>query len=705
MMSRIVASLFAAVAFLYLASTARAACDLDVANAPSITMAQLEANIEEELACLDAAIGAGVSDGDKGDITVSSSGSVYNIDAGVIGATEIATDGVSADELNATGVESELEAVIDLSELQGDLALGTQSSGNFVGTVADGTGIDGTASGEGATYTPTLDLTEVSSGTWGAGSFTAFTFDAGAVDPVFTFGSGTLTFSGLAQINLDDEGEFRFFEEDAGGANYKGFKAPAAVTANTTCTFEDDANFIPDSCVGDGTDSAFADGDKGDITVSSSGTVLDIDSGVVGTAEIATDGVDSAEIAANAVANSEMADNAIANAEMADNAVGNAEMADNAVGNAEMADNAVGQAEVADDAIGINELDLVDGDVPDNGDCVTYSTDSGGSYKAIPCPGAGGGISNVSEDVDPELGGALDTAGFAIEFGNNQTDTSMVRSAAGIVSVEGVDLVTLSATQTLTNKSIVATQITAGALNIGNNAATVGTVEMANGTANTLSASSGDLSIEGNALYRAGGTDVAVADGGTGVSSLTAYAPLFGGTTSTGAVQSGTVGTAGQVLTSNGAGALPTFQAPAGSWTLVNKGSDTTRNTNTTTSADPTLQFSLAASTTYAIRCTIKYTTPDAADLKVGLSGPASPTEVYGAWMGSATTVATSGYAAYPTNIAVTQGSDGMRMLLTELVVENGANTNTFSFDWAQNTSNAGPTTVKAGSYCEYRTY
>lgn len=62
-------------------------------------------------------------------------------------------------------------------------------------------------------------------------------------------------------------------------------------------------------------------------------------------------------------------------------------------------------------------------------------------------------------------------------------------------------------------------------------------------------------------------TGLPVAGGGSGVSSLTAYAPIFGGTTSTGAVQSGTVGTAGQVLTSNGAGALPTFQAPASSST------------------------------------------------------------------------------------------------------------------------------------------
>ena len=55
-----------------------------------------------------------------------------------------------------------------------------------------------------------------------------------------------------------------------------------------------------------------------------------------------------------------------------------------------------------------------------------------------------------------------------------------------------------------------------------------------------------------------------VANGGTGATSQTAYAVLCGGTTSTGAYQSiASVGTSGQVLTSNGAGALPTFQSPA----------------------------------------------------------------------------------------------------------------------------------------------
>ena len=58
---------------------------------------------------------------------------------------------------------------------------------------------------------------------------------------------------------------------------------------------------------------------------------------------------------------------------------------------------------------------------------------------------------------------------------------------------------------------------------------------------------------------------LAVANGGTGATSATAYAVQCGGTTSTGAYQSvASVGTSGQVLTSNGAGALPTFQAAAG---------------------------------------------------------------------------------------------------------------------------------------------
>jgi hypothetical protein len=69
------------------------------------------------------------------------------------------------------------------------------------------------------------------------------------------------------------------------------------------------------------------------------------------------------------------------------------------------------------------------------------------------------------------------------------------------------------------------------------------------------------VTIGGAYAYRAGGTDVPVADGGTGLSSATAYAVLCGGTTSTGNFQSiASVGTTGALLTSNGASALPTMK-------------------------------------------------------------------------------------------------------------------------------------------------
>lgn len=99
------------------------------------------------------------------------------------------------------------------------------------------------------------------------------------------------------------------------------------------------------------------------------------------------------------------------------------------------------------------------------------------------------------------------------------------------------------------------------------------------------------------AVYAPGGIDVVVADGGTGVSSLTAYALLAGGTTSTGPVQSlAGLGSATQVLTSNGAGALPTFQAiPAQGWAAL--------GTITTTSGSSQALSGLTLTSYKFLRC------------------------------------------------------------------------------------------------------
>ena len=65
---------------------------------------------------------------------------------------------------------------------------------------------------------------------------------------------------------------------------------------------------------------------------------------------------------------------------------------------------------------------------------------------------------------------------------------------------------------------------------------------------------------------------VGVSQGGTGAAATTAYAVLCGGTTSISALQPiAGIGTSGQVLTSNGAGALPTFQSISSAVKTVKK--------------------------------------------------------------------------------------------------------------------------------------
>ena len=101
-------------------------------------------------------------------------------------------------------------------------------------------------------------------------------------------------------------------------------------------------------------------------------------------------------------------------------------------------------------------------------------------------------------------------------------------------------------------------------------------------------ASSGVMSVEGKSVYMAGGTDVAVADGGTGAGTATAgfdaLSPMttagdimYGGSSGTGTRLAAS--TDGHVLTATGAGSAPAWEAipaisasdmPAGSVVQVN---------------------------------------------------------------------------------------------------------------------------------------
>lgn len=109
------------------------------------------------------------------------------------------------------------------------------------------------------------------------------------------------------------------------------------------------------------------------------------------------------------------------------------------------------------------------------------------------------------------------------------------------------DFATIAGTETLTNKTLTTP--------------TIGSFANANHN-HTASASGGQLTDA--ALSSA----VGVAKGGTGNTTFTAYSIIAAGTTATGTFQNVVgVGTSGQVLTSNGASQLPSWQGAPGGWT------------------------------------------------------------------------------------------------------------------------------------------
>lgn len=148
-----------------------------------------------------------------------------------------------------------------------------------------------------------------------------------------------------------------------------------------------------------------------------------------------------------------------------------------------------------------------------------------------------GFMTDLVDDTTPQLGGNLDINGNTTILSGADTLISFNPQASAVNYME------------FSNSP------TANSVNIN----AMGSD--ANISVNIVPKGSGSVLLNGQAPYQPGGLDVAVPDGGSGRSSSTAFAVICGGTTSTAAHQSvASVGTAGQALVSNGAGALPSFQ-------------------------------------------------------------------------------------------------------------------------------------------------
>ncbi len=109
-----------------------------------------------------------------------------------------------------------------------------------------------------------------------------------------------------------------------------------------------------------------------------------------------------------------------------------------------------------------------------------------------------------------------------------------------------------------------------------------GVVELGHASDTTIARSgSGDITIEGNAVYRAGGTDVPVTDGGTGASSLTDGGILLGSGTS--AVTAMAVLADGEIVVGDGSTdpvALAAFSSSTGALKVANGGTGATSLTD-----------------------------------------------------------------------------------------------------------------------------
>lgn len=158
------------------------------------------------------------------------------------------------------------------------------------------------------------------------------------------------------------------------------------------------------------------------------------------------------------------------------------------------------------------------------------------------------------------------------------SDTISERTATAGVTVDGtllkdggIDLAT-NASFSINGTNIVVDS--AGTATLSNidalDATTEATIEAAIDTLSNLTAASSLVTVGTITTGTWNADAITVAYGGSGRATATAYAVICGGTTATGAHQSiASVGSSGQVLTSNGAGALPTFQNVSATLTVT----------------------------------------------------------------------------------------------------------------------------------------
>jgi len=200
----------------------------------------------------------------------------------------------------------------------------------------------------------------------------------------------------------------------------------------------------------------------------------------------------------------------------------------------------------------------------------TGLTSTSSQYAVLLCTGARTQLRFINTPKQSKTYVVINdtTGGFAVTVrGGPSTPTTGVTVAAGtraIIAWNGTDFVNVgggsaagSNTQLQFNNS--------GAFGASSGLTWDGTTLTANNFIDSSLTASKPVFTDASKNLVSTGT-LGADQGGTGLTTTTPYSIVFSGTTATGVFQAAAgPGTATHVLTSNGAGALPTFQAPAAS--------------------------------------------------------------------------------------------------------------------------------------------
>lgn len=296
-----------------------------------------------------------------------------------------------------------------------------------------------------------------------------------------------------------------------------------------------------------------SDGDYGDVTVSGTGTVISLDAGVVAAAELASNAVETAKILDANVTYAK-----IQNVSATDKVLGRStagagvieEIACTAAGRAILDDaDAAAQRTTLGLVIGTNvqaydaELAALAGltsaadkgiQFTGSGTAGTYDLTAAGKALLDDADAAAqrttlGAAAASHTHVQADLTGltTADSPQFTAINVGHASDTTLARVSAGVLSVEGNTIYAAGGTDVPVADGGTGASTAAGAatnLGLGTGDSPQFTaVNIGHASDTTLARSgAGDLTIEGNAIYRAGGTDVPVTDGGTGASTAAA---------------------------------------------------------------------------------------------------------------------------------------------------------------------------------------